>query len=46
MDASIKEMIKFQMISKLGAPTNGGQTDFKSMILQFFMFITNNVSFK
>ena len=39
MDAtSIKEMIKFQMISKLGSPGQG-QTDFKSMILQFFMFI-------
>lgn len=38
MDASIKEMIKFQMISKLGGST-GGQSDFKSMFIQFFMFI-------
>jgi SpoVK/Ycf46/Vps4 family AAA+-type ATPase len=37
MDASIKEMIKFQMISKLGG--SGGQSDFKSMFIQFFMFI-------
>jgi AAA+ superfamily predicted ATPase len=38
MDTNIKEMIKFQMISKIGAPS-GGQSDFKSMIMQFFMFI-------
>ena len=38
MDASIKEMIKFQMISKLGSPGQG-QSDFKSMIMQFLMFI-------
>jgi SpoVK/Ycf46/Vps4 family AAA+-type ATPase len=38
MDANIKEMIKFQMISKLGGST-GGQSDFKSMFVQFFMFI-------
>ena len=39
MDANIKEMIKFQMIGKLGSNTTGGQSDFKSMILQLFMFI-------
>jgi hypothetical protein len=39
MDPGMKEMIKFQMMSKLGSSQTGNSSDFKSMIIQFIMFI-------